>query len=804
MKHIKLLLYIKLICVILYIFFFIKAFAYQANYDSFLNIPENEWFDNSVYITTLQNNRKILVWWEFTTYDWISANKIVRLFSDGRRDTSFIIGSWFNDAVRAITVQDDGKIIVWWHFTNYNWVTANRIIRLNPDWSVDNSFVIWSGFNAQVRTIALQEDGKMIVGWAIVNYNWANIYRIVRLNTNGSIDTSFNVWLGFNNNIRSIAFQEDGKIILGGWFVVYNWTTTNRIIRINPDGSRDNSFVIWSGFNEQINMVAIQPDGKILVGGLFTGYNWTLANRIARLNSNGSIDASFNMWNWFDAQVVSLMTYNNKIIIGWAFDFYNGTSINKLVRLNNDWSIDTSFNVWIGYNNTVRSFGIQTDGKILVWWDFTWYQSASFWRLMRLHGDSNVSLLDTNNEDAIHAEFLSKWYIVSQSILSWSAPMVFIDTEWKVPVQLKLKNKGILLTLPKNVEIKKSSNMTNYTWVFYPPNFIANSKSGTIATIQAGYSSIWLSLINWLATLSIPVDDVEAWNLVEIFYSEDNGDTWFTHTKTFVNKINGKSYASFMTDHFTDFAISSPLAMMWSFLINNDSSTTTSENVTLNISTTPPANQMRFSNDGLSWSTREAYTTSKSWTLTAGYGSKTVYAEFDIDGDNTADVQTSDSISYNNVTCWSWPGSKCVVVEILWWMNNCEFNNYDFMSTWFSYWSQILDSNIPTYICDMEEWSTNSYVSIQSSNLENPNVTVNIPATNIRAKHVSMPNILQWMCDIDNELANTYTDISSVDILFSKDDYTVCSVWWSTQLQITVPAALPVWLYTWDIVFIIY
>lgn len=809
MKNTKLFLsYMLYISLFVIIFLCAKTFAYQANHDSFLNIPSHAWFDDAVYITTLQDDRKIFVWGEFTTYDWSTANRIIRLFSDGRRDTSFNIWSWFNDAVRAIVIQNDGKIIVWWHFTDYNWVTANRIIRLNPDGSVDNSFVTWSGFNAQVRTIALQEDGKMIVWWAIVNYSWTTIYRIVRLNSNGSIDTSFNVWLGFNNNVRSIAFQEDGKIILGGWFLIYSWTTTNRIIRLNPDGSRDNSFIIWTGFNDQINMVVMQSDGKFLVWWLFTGYNWTSVNRIARLNNDGSIDTSFAIWSWFDTQVVSLITYNDKIIVGWGFASYNWTPINRIVRLNDDGSIDTSFDIWIWYNNVVRSLSVQSDGKILVGWDFTGYQSTSFGRLMRLHGESNISLLDTDNEDVIRAEFLSKWYTLSQSVLSWSAPMVFIDTEWRVPVQLKLKNEKILLTLPQGVEIKDSSTMSNYTWVFTPPTFIANSKSETITTIQAWSSTTWLSLVNWLATLSIPVDDAEAWDLVEIFYSEDNGETWSTQTKTFVDDIDGQAYVSFTTDHFTDFAISTPLAMTGSFTINDDDVSTPSQNVTLNISTTPAADQMRFSNDGISWSTREAYATSKAWTLSAGTWTKTVYVQFDTNGDDISDIEVSDEIEYIDAipTCppWSYCGDVTLRIDPL--TAQCVYGTSVHLGiTGFSYSAQSLSTwflntfGEAAWYCQDTEWDADRALSIQmlTDLINQTNTSYSIPRANVL---ISNYQAIESNGDCTPDLiAQTNSPIDIVKQLFGKDSALteICTITTTgVNIGIDIPAAQNIWVYS--------
>ena len=100
---------------------------------------------------------------------------------------------------------------------------------------------------------------------------------------------SFNIGTGFNNTVRVINIQPDGKILVGGGFSTYNGTTRNRIIRLNSNGSIDTSFNIGTGFNGNVFTIDIQPDGKILVGGDFTTYNGTTSNRIIRLNPNGSI-----------------------------------------------------------------------------------------------------------------------------------------------------------------------------------------------------------------------------------------------------------------------------------------------------------------------------------------------------------------------------------------------------------------------------------------------------------------------------------------------------------------------------------
>src|SRR5690606_16040426 len=115
-----------------------------------------------------------------------------------------------------------------------------------------------------------------------------------RLNADGSIDPTF-LSQGLSDEVVTIAMQEDGKTLLGGSFTTYDTAPQNRIIRINNDGTKDTAFSIGAGFNAPVKIITVQSDGKIIVGGAFTMYNGQPANHLIRLNQNGSIDASFNI-----------------------------------------------------------------------------------------------------------------------------------------------------------------------------------------------------------------------------------------------------------------------------------------------------------------------------------------------------------------------------------------------------------------------------------------------------------------------------------------------------------------------------
>jgi uncharacterized delta-60 repeat protein len=228
---------------------------------------------------SVQTDGKILVSGPFESYQGVSANRIVRLNSDGSRDTSFNVGTGFNNTVNALSIQSDGKILVGGIFSTYQGVSANKIIRLNSDGSRDTSFNIGTGFDAGntnlfVNSMFVQTDGKVLVGGTFESYQGVLANRIIRLNSDGSIDTSFNIGNGFNNSVNALSIQSDGKILVGGSFTTYQGVSANRIIRLNVDGSKDTDFNIDPSFSDNVNAFVIQSDAKLLVaaGNLFRIY----------------------------------------------------------------------------------------------------------------------------------------------------------------------------------------------------------------------------------------------------------------------------------------------------------------------------------------------------------------------------------------------------------------------------------------------------------------------------------------------------------------------------------------------------
>jgi uncharacterized delta-60 repeat protein len=389
-----------------------------------------EFFSESpatIYSTYTQPDGKILVGGDFSIlYNGFEISGIIRLNSDGSVDESFNTAAEFpgtNGFVYVITMQDDGKILIGGNFQTYNGDTANTIARLNFDGSLDNTFNSGDGVNGEIRTISVQSDGKILLGGIFSTYDGVISNYIVRINSDGTVDNTFNSGVGFDGETYSISNQIDGKIVVGGSFTTYNETFHNRIIRLNSDGTVDNSFDTggeFGGVDGEVYTVAIQENGKILVGGIFSTYNGTESNNIVRINADGSIDDTFNTGTGFNDSVYSISIQSDgRIIAGGGFFEYNGLTSNFIVRINSDGSADNTFNDVIGYrgfDGVVYSTSIQypasifEDEKIMVGGEFTTYNENNAESVVRLIGNASTILLAYNT---VEFDYNGTYYIGS-------------------------------------------------------------------------------------------------------------------------------------------------------------------------------------------------------------------------------------------------------------------------------------------------------------------------------------------------------------------------------------------------------
>ena len=280
-----------------------------------------------------------------------------------------------NGAILVTVVQPDGKILLGGSFTTLSpnggaAVTRNHIARLNPDGTLDAAFD--PNANGDVRAIAIQTDGMILVGGDFQGTNsigGQTRSRIARLDaTTGAADSWNPVADGA---VHSIVVQADDKILVGGGFASIGGQTRNFIARLSPTtGAAE--FAFDPNANGGVNAIALQADGKILVGGFFTNIGGQARNFIARIDPTTGLSDSFNPNA--DLGIVSIAVQpDGKILVGGFFlgaNSIGGQARNHIARLDPTTGLADSFNPNAN-GNVVNSIALQTDGKILAGGDFT-------------------------------------------------------------------------------------------------------------------------------------------------------------------------------------------------------------------------------------------------------------------------------------------------------------------------------------------------------------------------------------------------------------------------------------------------
>jgi uncharacterized delta-60 repeat protein len=337
--------------------------------------------DNGIRSIALQPDGKILIGGLFTNFNGVVSRRIARLNPDGTLDTAFtpqIVGN-----VYAVTVQPDEKILIGGQGL---WLKrpARRLLRLEPDGSHDAAFHGEGAFNGNVRSIALESDGSIVVGVEFTKLSKKECNGLLRESSGGKIDDSFDVSSDGSSTVVSAVVQPDGKILEAGVFNNYNNLNITHLIRLNPDGSFDSGFNDAAYAEANIRTVLLQKDGKILACGFTMNTNGTPSSYITRLNPDGSPDTSFRAAAIpGDAYWTTAIQADGKIVVG-GYNETNKQTSPFLARLNADGRMDDSFQVSNGVGGCIWSVAVQPDGKILAAGDFISIDGAPCGYIVRL------------------------------------------------------------------------------------------------------------------------------------------------------------------------------------------------------------------------------------------------------------------------------------------------------------------------------------------------------------------------------------------------------------------------------------
>ncbi|RZL16195.1 MAG: hypothetical protein EOO62_01975 [Hymenobacter sp.] len=281
--------------------------------------------------------------------------------------------------------QADGKRVVAGYFTRVNNVAVGSLARLDAAGALDQTFAQNVGVASNTYRVKALPNGQYLVSNfynSPVTAGGLTRNSLLRLNADGTADATFNAGTGpalagpgnYLGEVHAFVGQPDGKVLVGGSFTSFNGQAAGHLVRLNPDGSLDASFTLGVGFDAPVNALVLQPDGKLLVGGVFGHLNSQVAAPVVRLTASGSLDASFSSAVHAGSYVAALaLQPDGKVLATGILGF--STVNTSLVRLLANGSADTGFTApGYLYNYSGSYFDpnvlVQPDGKVLFFGNF--------------------------------------------------------------------------------------------------------------------------------------------------------------------------------------------------------------------------------------------------------------------------------------------------------------------------------------------------------------------------------------------------------------------------------------------------
>lgn len=355
-----------------------------------------------VLILAVRPDGRLLCGGQFTRFNGLPHAGLAQLLPDGSLDAAWqpvrvAVGPDPGDGevyggVWAIAEQPDGRLLVGGEFPTVNGVARPNLARFHGDGQLDVDFEP-AVPNGRIQQIVLQPDGKILIGGAFTTVGGQWRPMTARLNPHGSLDASFRYAISGFVNLAALALQPDGKILVG----YYNNSFAGTCARLHPDGTRDLGFQQPNVGTWTIpSALAVLPDGRILMGGDFATVNGRARRSLARLNPDGSLDESFAAPFERNGYVTSLVPLpGGRVLVAGMLGLTNMPGRHNLVRLNADGSLDRSFQVGTGPNDFVFSMAAHTSGAVYLGGAFEEINGQRAPRLARVRCDATAPRFET-------------------------------------------------------------------------------------------------------------------------------------------------------------------------------------------------------------------------------------------------------------------------------------------------------------------------------------------------------------------------------------------------------------------------
>lgn len=335
-------------------------------------------------------------------YDGRVVNKLCRIFPDGSLDTTFRLSAAPDRSIFSLARDNSGRIAVGGDFLEFAGQPRLQLARVLESGDVDTTFDPGPGNPGDfiIYDVLSDEEGNLLIGGFFNSFS-GSASRIAKLNADGSQDSTFDAGSGILGiGIYTMERQSDGKVVLAGNIVSYNGVARDCILRIFPDGTLDTTFNAGEiGGYKRVDDIEFDEQGRVLVSGAFSSVNGIERSGIVRLLPNGEVDESFNpgagfTWNSGIGGLVNIeLQQNGKIVAAGDFATYDGAARRNIVRINSDGSLDTTFDPGEGFDGKVGEVRLFPDGRILLGGAFTTYNGITSHNLILLQGDEVLSVL---------------------------------------------------------------------------------------------------------------------------------------------------------------------------------------------------------------------------------------------------------------------------------------------------------------------------------------------------------------------------------------------------------------------------
>jgi uncharacterized delta-60 repeat protein len=379
-----------------------RLLAQAGSVDSSFNPALNS--GAQVYAVTVQTNGQILIGGTFTSVGGVGVTNVARLNPNGTLDATFNPGAAANgngSYVTAIAVQPDGKVLIGGLFFSTTGATPANLARLNPNGTVDSSFDYDLYVGGNVNALAIQSDGKILLGGGFVAVDGLVRRSVARLHTNGTLDTNFDACIAFSpgNGASALALRDDGRILMSGNFTFSTGTNRNGIALLGTNGDLDHAYFPEPGVNSNSYAwtLARRSSGEVLLAGDFKTYHGLSRSGIVQLATNGTPDVSFDPGSGINDGATNfalVIQRDGKVLVGGDFGSYNGQTKSGVARVNPNGTLDPAFDVGAGANAPAAAIALQEDGKVLVVGRFSSFNTVPRNGVVRLKGDPAPARLD--------------------------------------------------------------------------------------------------------------------------------------------------------------------------------------------------------------------------------------------------------------------------------------------------------------------------------------------------------------------------------------------------------------------------